>query len=134
MGLHILVLQQTNGEGPGRLILSAAEQLSLNLHIVRCWQTAIPDPNPFDGLIILGGFPNIEEESDYPFLREEKSFIKAWLDKDEIPGGQSLVEIISSGIHGCSHFILFISNHYLESSWCYEELSQVYPYFREEKV
>jgi len=79
MGFQLLVLQHTDRQGPGHLLLSAAERLSLNLHIVHCWQHAIPDPGTYDGLIILGGLPNMDEETTYPFLREEKFFIKTWL-------------------------------------------------------
>jgi GMP synthase-like glutamine amidotransferase len=82
MEKNILVLQHVRWEGPGRLMLRAAEQLQARLHIVRIWEESPPDIGNYDGLILLGGPPNVHEEEQYPFLREEKQLIGNWLAGD----------------------------------------------------
>lgn len=65
----------------------------------------------------------------------EKSLIKTWLDEDEIPGGGKLTEEIIAGIKESRYFLPFISNNFIHSSWCMDEINIAYTSFqKEEKV
>jgi hypothetical protein len=63
----------------------------------------------------------------------ERSLIKTWLDEEEIPGGGKLTEEIISGINDCKYFLPFISNYFIDSSWCMDELNVAYSSFQKEK-
>ena len=76
MGLHFLVLQHTEWEGPGTFLIKAARRFKLQLHIVRAWQERIPLLSSYDGLIVLGGSPNVGQVDKYPFLNAEKEAIR----------------------------------------------------------
>ena len=79
----IAVFQHVEWEGPGRYLLQAARQYDLDLHIYKMWeQPIIAELYSYDGLIILGGGPNVDEEDTYPFLIQEKIAIRAWLELD----------------------------------------------------
>ena len=75
----LLVLQHVDWERPGRLLLELSDQLQVDFHIVNISQAAAPDITDFDALILLGGPANVDEEEKYPFLKEEKRLIQAWL-------------------------------------------------------
>lgn len=64
----------------------------------------------------------------------EKCLIKVWIDEENIPGGGQLMQLISTGISKSKYFFLFVSDHYLHSDWCLDELDQVYPYFQKDSV
>jgi GMP synthase-like glutamine amidotransferase len=49
---------------------------------VEVWHEAIPDLRAYDGLIVLGGSPNVDQEKEYPFLKAEKTAIREALEKD----------------------------------------------------
>lgn len=83
MKSKFLVLQHVDWEGPGRLLLDMADRLSIELHIVPIWKESAPDSAGFDALILLGGSPNVDQEELYPFLKEEKRFLQAWLALDK---------------------------------------------------
>ncbi len=82
MALNFLVLQHIDWEPPGTFLFDAARQLDISLEVIRIYQQAAPDPADFDALLLLGGPPNVHEEDLYPFLREEKRLLKAWLAMD----------------------------------------------------
>jgi len=74
--MKLLVLQHTPWAEPGRLLLQQAERHALEFHVVKVWQDWIPDFNGYDGIFLLGGSPNLDQEDKYPFLVEEKRFLK----------------------------------------------------------
>lgn len=40
---------------------------------------ALPDPNAYAALVVMGGPMDVWEEDAYPWLRDEKAFIGAWV-------------------------------------------------------
>lgn len=52
------------------------------------------------------------------------SLINAWLDEAVMSGGDRILENVLPAINQSRYFILFVSNYYLKSAWCHEELSE----------
>lgn len=82
MSRRLLVLQHTPWESPGKLLLAAAKRHRLQLDVARIWQEPVPGLTSYDGLIILGGSPNVDQERQYPFLIEEKQTIRQAISED----------------------------------------------------
>lgn len=75
--MKFLVLQHGAWEGPGQFLLDSARRLKIELEVCKVWQEAIPDPRRgYDALLILGGGANVDQEEQFPFLREEKAMIR----------------------------------------------------------
>jgi len=90
-------------EAPGRHLLRSAERHRVKLHVVETWHQPIPDVCSYDGLIVLGGSPNVDEETQYPFLKDEKLAIRQVLEQN-VPylgfclGHQLLAEALGASI------------------------------------
>jgi len=82
MTCTLLVLQHADWEQPGRLLTETARALDLRLLVARVFEEDIPDPADCDALVLLGGPANVDEEERYPFLRQEKRLLRAWLAMD----------------------------------------------------
>ena len=63
-------------EGPGQHLIRSAGKFDVTLHIVEVWHQTIPDISLYDGLIVLGGGPNVDQENQFPFLVDEKETIQ----------------------------------------------------------
>lgn len=74
--LRFLVVQHMPWEGPGVHLLRAAARFDVQFQGVEIWHRSIPDPLRFDGMIVLGGSPNVDQEVEYPFLTAEKEAIR----------------------------------------------------------
>jgi len=83
MGKRFLVFQHMKWEGPGEHLRRSAESRHLHLDVIEVWHQAIPDLQPYDGLIVLGGSPNVDQEEKYPFLRAEKAALREVLETDK---------------------------------------------------
>ena len=83
MRKRFLVFQHMDWEGPGVHLVRSARNLGVNLEIIEVWHQDIPDLAPYDGLIVLGGSPNVDQEKQYPFLGAEKSAIRQALATDK---------------------------------------------------
>ena len=79
---RLLVFQHMPWEGPGQHLFRSVEKLRVGLDIVEVWHKPIPDISSYDGLIVLGGGPNVDQEEDYPFLKSEKEAIHRSLQAD----------------------------------------------------
>jgi GMP synthase (glutamine-hydrolysing) len=103
MHKRFLVFQHLPWEGPGTYLRRSAERQSLELCIVEIWHQPIPDLRSFDGLIVLGGSPNVDQEKRYPFLKAEKAAIRRALEED-LPylgfclGHQLLADALGAGV------------------------------------
>jgi GMP synthase-like glutamine amidotransferase len=76
MSLRLLILQHSPWEGPGAILMRSARKHRLNLSVVRVWDEALPDFRRYDGLLLLGGGANVDQEARYPFLTAEKRFLR----------------------------------------------------------
>ncbi len=83
MDKQLVVLQHVWWEGPGIFLTKAAAHHNIKLNIVKVWEEPIPELGFCDGLIVLGGGPNVDQEEEFPFLAAEKRFIRRWLDSDK---------------------------------------------------
>ena len=83
MGKRFLVFQHMDWEGPGEHLRRSAASRDLHLDVIEVWHQAIPDLQPYNGLIVLGGSPNVDQEEKYPFLRAEKAAIRKVLEADK---------------------------------------------------
>ena len=101
--MTILFIQHVRNEGPGSF-KEGLDEMGVSSHILEIFS----DKNfflPTDcrGVIILGGPMNVDEESKYPFLKEEKEFIKDIL-KKEIPllgiclGAQLIAQVAGGAV------------------------------------
>ncbi len=79
---RLLVFQHMPWEGPGQHLIRSAEKLRVGLDIVEVRHQPIPDISSYDGLIVLGGGLNVDQEEDYPFLKSEKEAIRRSLEAD----------------------------------------------------
>ncbi|MDZ7343309.1 MAG: toll/interleukin-1 receptor domain-containing protein [candidate division KSB1 bacterium] len=64
----------------------------------------------------------------------ENSLVYAWIDQSSIPGGGSMIQSIMQGIGKSKYFLAFLSNDYLQSNWCFDELEQAYGLHQDGKV
>lgn len=62
------------------------------------------------------------------------SLVKTWVDQSQLPVGASMAEMIASGIRRSRYFFAFVSQNYLDSDWCLDELRQVYSLFLKNQV
>lgn len=83
MPKRLLIFQHMPWEGPGRHLIEAAASEGVSMDIVEVWREAIPDITPYDGLMVLGGSPNVDQEKEHPFLRAEKHAIREAIEKNK---------------------------------------------------
>jgi GMP synthase-like glutamine amidotransferase len=78
-GANVLVLQHLTSEDPGLLgdHLSRAGAIFTVAELDQ--GEAIPELRHFDALIVMGGPMDVWQESDHPWLAEEKATIKEWV-------------------------------------------------------
>lgn len=76
MKLKLLVLQHSPWEGPGLMLRGAAKRHRLAFSVARVWEERLPDFKRFDGLLLLGGGANVDQEGLYPFLAGEKQLLR----------------------------------------------------------
>lgn len=76
MARKFLVFQHSPWEGPGEVLKEAAHGNEVELEVVRTWEERIPELEPYDCLVVLGGGPNVDQEEEFPFLVEEKKAIR----------------------------------------------------------
>jgi GMP synthase-like glutamine amidotransferase len=79
--MKISVLQHAAFEGPGEIAGWAAERGHVVAvhHLYR--GDALPGPDDFDLLVVMGGEMNIYQYRDWPWLRPESAFIKKTLEQ-----------------------------------------------------
>jgi GMP synthase (glutamine-hydrolysing) len=80
---RFLVFQHMPWEGPGQNLLRSAGNADLRLDIIEVWHQPVPDTTSCDGLMVLGGGPNVDQEEEYPFLKTEKAAIRQVIDEDK---------------------------------------------------
>jgi GMP synthase-like glutamine amidotransferase len=66
--------------------------------------TALPNPSDLDFLIIMGGPMNVYEEDKYPWLKDEKTFIKNSIESDKkilgiCLGSQLLADALGASVY-----------------------------------
>lgn len=54
----------------------------MKLEVVRVWVEWIPSFTSYDGIVVLGGAPNMDQETLFPFLVEEKRYIRRAISED----------------------------------------------------
>ena len=76
MAKRYIVFQHGPLDGAGRLLTETARKKDVQLDIMEVWRQPIPSLAPYDGLIVLDGSPNVNQERQYPFLQTEKQAIR----------------------------------------------------------
>jgi GMP synthase-like glutamine amidotransferase len=83
MSRTFLVFQHMPWEGPGHHLIRATRKWRVELDLVEVWHQPVPETASRDGLMVLGGGPNVDEEDEYPFLKAEKAAIRQVMDEDK---------------------------------------------------
>lgn len=82
--MTLLFVQHVDNEGPG-IFEDVLDEMGISFHVVEIFShKSFSLSSDCRGVIILGGPMNVDEESKYPFVKEEKKFIGNLLNK-EIP-------------------------------------------------
>lgn len=76
MSLKLLVLQHSPWEGPGAILMRSVRRHRVALTVVRAWESPLPSMAGHDGLLLLGGGANVDQEQQYPFLVAEKKLLR----------------------------------------------------------
>jgi GMP synthase (glutamine-hydrolysing) len=102
--LKIHYFQHVSFEGLGS-IATWAQGAGHQINVTRFYADEHPPPvNLIDWLIIMGGPMNIAEEGRYPWLHEEKIFIKQAIDQGKrvlgiCLGAQLIADVLGADIH-----------------------------------
>jgi GMP synthase (glutamine-hydrolysing) len=72
----LLIVQHMEWEGPGQHLVAALEEAGINFQVSKAWEEPLPALDPFSGMIVLGGSPNVHEEKQFPYLIPLKARIR----------------------------------------------------------
>ena len=97
----ILIVQHVDWEGPGGHLLAALAAARVGYEVARVWENPLPRLDPFAGLIVLGGPPNVDEEDAFPYLRLLKAMIKETIDTGRAYLGFCLGHQLLAHVLGC---------------------------------
>jgi hypothetical protein len=81
-GQNFLIVQHLDWEAPGQHLLAALQSGGMTYRILEAWHEPMPAVAGFDGLIVLGGSPNVDEEEQFPYLAPLKEAIRQALDEN----------------------------------------------------
>ncbi len=107
--MHVLILQHENSTPPGSTLQWCEERKAsfqvLTPSDIRSW----PAPAHFDLLVICGGSMNVDQEDQFPWLKEEKKLIHQALEaKKKIVGlclgGQLIAEALGARVGKHPHW------------------------------
>jgi len=72
----LLIVQHVDWEGPGQHLLAALLEAGIDFRVAEAWHEPLPPLDPFGGMIVLGGTPNVDEEEEFPYLKPLKARIR----------------------------------------------------------
>ncbi|MFZ2088084.1 MAG: type 1 glutamine amidotransferase [Desulfobaccales bacterium] len=75
-GKKMLIVQHMDWEGPGGHLLAALADARLNAAVAEAWRQPLPPLEPFAGVVVLGGSPNVDQEEEFPYLVPLKKMIR----------------------------------------------------------
>jgi GMP synthase-like glutamine amidotransferase len=97
----LLIVQHMDWEGPGQHLLAALLEAEISYRVVEAWQEPMPALDPFGGLIVLGGSPNVDEEEQFPYLIPLKARIREVLATGKAYLGFCLGHQLLANVLGC---------------------------------
>lgn len=71
-----LIVQHMDWEGPGQHLVTALQEAIVAYRVLEAWHEPVPPLDPFAGMIVLGGSPNVDEEAQFPYLRPLKARLR----------------------------------------------------------
>jgi GMP synthase-like glutamine amidotransferase len=95
-------------EKPGYIVQWAKEK-NYNFSTTKLYEPfTLPELNEFDWLIVMGGPMGVYDEDKYPWLKEEKAFIKKAIDNKKIVlgiclGSQLIAEVLGAKVFPNKH-------------------------------
>ncbi len=106
--MNVLIFQHAASETPGTLLdyLNTRKLRSVVHHWYR--DARAPDPEEFDWLIVLGGGMSVDSEAENIWLKEEKRFIRDWLESKKpilgiCLGGQLIAQALGGKVTKNAH-------------------------------
>jgi GMP synthase-like glutamine amidotransferase len=100
-GKKILIVQHMAWEGPGGHLLAALAEARVGYEVARVWENPLPRLDPFAGLVVLGGSPNVDEEGKFPYLKPLKSMIRETIASGRAYLGFCLGHQLLAHVLGC---------------------------------
>jgi len=101
--MNVLIFQHAATETPGTTLdyLNTRKMRSFVHHWYRDGRA--PDAEEFDWLIVLGGGMHVDSEKEHNWLKEEKRFIKDWIESEKpilgiCLGGQLIAQALGAKI------------------------------------
>jgi len=98
---NLLIVQHMAWEGPGMHLRHALAEARLAPAVWEAWQAPPPPLEPFAGLIVLGGSPNVDEEEDFPYLKPLKAMIRETMASGRAYLGFCLGHQLLADVLGC---------------------------------
>ena len=97
----LLIVQHMEWEGPGQHLLAALLDAEVNFQVTRAWEEPLPTMDLFDGMIVLGGSPNVDEEEKFPYLVPLKARIREVIGAGKAYLGFCLGHQLLAHVLGC---------------------------------
>jgi GMP synthase-like glutamine amidotransferase len=107
--MRIQILQHSDVDTPALVNTWAISRGHL-AKVTHLHKGEIPlDPNAFDFLVILGGDMNVDQEAEFPWLKDEKKFLETCLKKNKTTlgiclGGQLIAEVLGAKVKKNDHW------------------------------
>jgi GMP synthase (glutamine-hydrolysing) len=97
----LLIVQHMEWEGPGQHLLAALLEAEINFQVAKAWEEPLPPLDPFGGMIVLGGSPNVDEEKQFPYLIPLKARIREVIAAGKAYLGFCLGHQLLANVLGC---------------------------------
>lgn len=98
---RLAIVQHMPWEGPGEHLLAALSALGLAYRVAEVWREPLPGTDAFDGLIVLGGSPNVDEDEQFPYLSPLKELIRQTIHSGRAYLGFCLGHQLLAHVLGC---------------------------------
>lgn len=100
-GKKILIVQHMPWEGPGGHLLAGLAEAGIAFEVAEVWRHPLPPLEPFGGVVVLGGSPNVDEEKEFPYLKPLKALIKETIASGRAYLGFCLGHQLLAHVLGC---------------------------------